>query len=221
MTTRGPDARFAGRLAVIVQVLFAMLLSVVALLGGSSSAEPGFLPRPLILLAIYWMPAMVGYLGTVRSRPALLIAASISTFIGSFVAFSGVTLIFIVPSILFAVGAVSIEATAESGHREGIVGSVGRLVAAVLIAVLLVGAGASALLVTDTGCWNTYAGPGGPRFELLPYTNELSVPAGATSSGCSTGLISLRGVAIAVLLWGGSNRTGACLVAPPPRPDVA
>jgi hypothetical protein len=72
----------------------------------------------------------------------------------------------------------------------------------VAITALLVGAGVSALLLTDDGCWAEYQAGNGPRMQLLPYaTGEMTVPTNATSMSCSTGLISARGVALGSLLW--------------------
>lgn len=196
------DDRFLGRVAVGIQLLCVVLIGAIALGAGRDTAQPELLPRPLIVLAAYAGPAIVGWLGVRRREPSLLVAAAATTFAGSFIAFSGVTLIFLVPAVLFAAGAVALEAAQADGRREdGVVAGLGRLLAAALIAALLLGAGAAALLVTDSACWNTYPGVSGPTFEMLPFSNELSPPPGATSAGCSTGLISVRGVALAGILW--------------------
>ena len=85
---------FAGRLAGVVQITFAVLIGGVSAFAGEGSPE--FPPRSLVLLAVYGMPGIVGLLGVTGRRPALLLAAAATTAVGSVVAFSGVTLIFLI-----------------------------------------------------------------------------------------------------------------------------
>lgn len=195
-----PDrSQFIGRLAGTTQVVFAVLIGVVA----SFAVEPGFVPRGPILMGIFALPGVVGLIGVRARRPALLVAASLTSGVGSFIAFSGVTLIFLVPTVLFVFGAVALAGAPVGSPREGVVRGVAQLLIATLIVVLLIGGGASALLLTDSGCWTVYQSAIGVRVETQPYSNgEMEVPQGATSMGCSTGLISLRGVGLAVVLEG-------------------
>jgi hypothetical protein len=196
-------AAFPGRLAGAVQITFAVLIGGASALAGGGSPE--FPPRGLVLFAIYAIPGIVGLIGVAERRPALLLAAAATSTVGSVIAFSGVTLIFLVPAILFLYGAVriaSVRSTAISGFASGILA--GSVLAAVLT-VLTVGAGASALLITDEQCWATYETPGGVRYEAAPYTTgEMGVPTGAVAFSCSTGVISLRGVGLASLLGSGA-----------------
>lgn len=186
-----------------MQILFAVLLGGVSAIAGGDSPE--FPPRGIVLLAVYAVPGVIGLIGVAGARPALLVAAAVASTLGSFVAFSGVTLIFLVPAMLFLVGAVRIaseDAVADSTTIRGLLGGV--ILAATLIA-LMVGAGASALLITDERCWTAHETLRGIRYEPAPYaTGEMEVPAGATSSTCSTGVISARGVGLAGLLGGGA-----------------
>ena len=194
---------FPGRLSGAVQIIFAALLGGVSALAGGDSPE--FPPRGLVLFAVYAIPGIVGLLGVAGRRPALLLAAAAASTVGSVLAFSGVTLIFLVPAILFLYGAIRlapVPPTAASRSALGILA--GSILAAVLM-VLMIGAGASALLVTDERCWTTYQTPGGVRHEPAPYTTgEMQVPTGALSFSCSTGVISARGVGLAGLLGAGA-----------------
>jgi len=196
---RSPDrGAFAARLGAITQVIFGGLLGIVA----SLRAEPGFLPRGVVLFLVFAAPGLVGWLGAARRRPALLIAASLMSFVGAFVAFSGVSLIFLIPALLLLVGAVRVQLTVPPMGRVALLPALGRVAAACAIVVLLVGAGASALLLTDDACWVEYQAGIAPRIQALPYsTGEMTVPGNATSMSCSTGVISLRGVGLAVVLW--------------------
>lgn len=201
---RGADrAAFPGRLAGGVQITFAVLIGGVSALAGEGSPE--FPPRGLVLLAIYALPGIVGLMGVSERRPALLLAAAATSTVGSVIAFSGVTLIFLVPAILFLYGAVRIASVRSAAGTSSGFGMLAGIVIAAVLTVLMVGAGASALLITDEGCWTTYQTPGGVRYEAAPYTTgEMQVPTGAVAFSCSTGVISLRGVGLASLLGGGA-----------------
>lgn len=206
-----------GRLGGLTQVVFASLLGGLSALAREGSPE--FLPRGFVLLAVYSLPGIIGLLGVAQRRPALLLAAAAASTIGSVLAFSGVTLIFLVPAMLFLVGAVrmaSEDSVAASMTMRRVFGGV---LLATILTVLMIGAGASALIVTDEQCWTTYQTPGGVRYELAPYTTgEMQVPVGALSFSCSTGVISARGVGLAGLLGGGA--LGLAMATGRRRPDA-
>ena len=194
-------ARFPGRLAGITQLVFAALIGGVSALAGGS--EPEFMPRWALLVTLYALPGVIGLVGTQAQRPWLVVAAGASSAAGAVVAFSGVTLIFLVPAVLFLYGAVRLATSAQRGGGEGLIGGLIHAGIALAILVLLVGSGASALVNTDAACWAEYRAPTGVRIELMPFTSgELQVPDGATSVSCTTGLISARGVGMAGLLAG-------------------
>lgn len=194
-------SRFAGRLAGLTQVIFAALLGGVSAL--ASGPEPGFMPRWAVLFIVFALPGVVGLIGTQAQRPSLLVAAGVSSAVGAVVAFSGVTLIFLVPAVLFLYGAIRLSSSVQPVGGEGWAGGLAQVGLAAAVAVLLVGAGASAILNTDAACWTEYRTPTGTRIELMPYTSGgVQVPDGATSVSCGTGLISARGVGLAGLLAG-------------------
>lgn len=192
---------FTGRLAGLTQVLFAALLGGVSAL--ASGPEPGFMPRWAVVFIVFALPGVVGLIGTQAQRPWLLAAAGVSSAVGAVVAFSGVTLIFLVPAVLFLYGAIRLSSSVQPVGGEGWAGGLAQVGLAATVAVLLIGAGASALLSTDAACWTEYRTPTGVRIEVTPYTHgEMQVPDGATSVSCGTGLISARGVGLAGLLAG-------------------
>ena len=196
-------AAFPGRLAGAVQILFAVLLGGASAIAGEGSPE--FPPRSLVLVAVYTLPGIVGLLGVGQRRPALLLAAGAAAMVGSVIAFSGVTLIFLAPAILFFVGGFRIARERSATPPSGLGSILAGTVLATALVALMVGAGASALLVTDELCWTTYETPGGVRYEPAPYTTgEMRVPGGALSFTCGTGMISGRGAGLASLLGGGA-----------------
>jgi hypothetical protein len=210
-------AAFAGRLAGAVQIIFAGLIGGASALAGGGSPE--FPPRSLVLLVVFAMPGIIGLLGVAQRRPSLLLAAGAAATVGSVIAFSGITLIFLVPAILFFVGAFRIASHGAGAAPRSLGGALAATGIAIALVVLMIGAGASALLVTDERCWTTYETPGGVRFEPAPYTTgEMQVPTGALSMECSTGAISARGVGLAGLLGGGA--LGLAMATGRRRPDA-
>jgi len=191
-------AQQLGRYAAITQLVFA------AVLGGFASlhAEPGsFVPRGTVLLAVFALPGIIGWIGARARRPALVAAAALSSGVGAFVAFSGVTLIFLLPAALFLVSALALVVPRPGDPRGDLVSGAGQVVIAVAICALVLGAGASALLLTDSACWIARETPLGTSIEVLPYsTGEITLGADATSGGCSTGIISPRGVGLGAIL---------------------
>jgi len=194
-------AAFIGRLASVTQITFGAILGVVASLG----FEPGFVPRGGVLLLLFALPGVIGLMGVAARRPALLLAAFLSSFVGAFIAFSGVTLIFLVPAAMFLVAAAALAVTALPDGSRAWLGAFGRLGLSALVVVLVLAAGASALLVTDSACWTEYATANGPRLEVGPYvTGETEMGGGAMRAGCSTGVLSIRGVGLGALLGVGA-----------------
>jgi hypothetical protein len=209
-------SQFTGRLAGATQIIFAILISGFSLF----QFEPGFLPRGVVLIGVFAAPGVVGLIGVHSRRPALLLAAGLASALGSFTAFSLVTLIFLIPSVLFLVGAVRLAGGNPGSARGGLVGGIAQLALAIAIVPLLVGAGAAGLLITDSACWTTYGSGLGSRVVMQPYTNgEMELPTDATSMNCATGLISPQGVGLAVLLDGAAF--GLALLATRRRSRIA
>jgi hypothetical protein len=83
----------------------------------ASNQTPGLpseVPWPLLFGAILATPALIGGLGATSGRRSLLFAAGILCGVQSVLSFSGVTLVFLVPALLFLRAA----STATSSPRE-------------------------------------------------------------------------------------------------------
>src|SRR5512143_10530 len=156
-------SQLVGRLAGVTQIVFAILIGGVA----SLVAEPGFLSRGVVLLALLALPGVVGLIGASARRPWLLVAAALASAAGSVL--SIVTLIFLVPAALFLVGAVRLVRPVAGTAAASWAGGLAQLGIAATIVVLVVGAGISALVVTDSGCWTKYETAIGVRIETGPY----------------------------------------------------
>jgi hypothetical protein len=179
-----------ARIGALSQIVFAGLIGGMTALVGTQ--EPDFVPRPVLLFAIFALPGVVGLVAIARHRPATMLAAGIASAIGSLIAFSLVTLIFLIPAGLMLIGAATIRAD-PGGWGARALGA-GR---GVLVLALLLGAGGAGLLITDERCWAWRETPGGIVMEPAPYTTgEMTVPTGSTGFGCSSGTISARGVGL-------------------------
>ena len=190
------QAQRLGWYAAVTQLVFALVL------GGFASlhAEPGFVSRGVVLLWIFALPAVVGWIGVRSTRPALVGAAALTSGIGAFIAFSGVTLIFLVAATMFVVSALLLVVPARGEPGGGLVSGGAQVILALAVCALVVAAGASALLITDSACWITHQGAIGTWIEALPFSNgPMTLESDATSGGCSTGLISLRGVGLGLV----------------------
>jgi hypothetical protein len=107
-TTQTPpeSLRGHGLFAAATAGLFAGTLGLVATLNRLPS-PPTYVPAGLILAAILLTPAAIGALGAVSGRRVLLVAAGLLCLAQSILAFSGVTLILLLPALLFLRAAVA------------------------------------------------------------------------------------------------------------------
>lgn len=192
---------FVGRLGALTQITFAVAICFFSLF----SRQPDFVPRWAVVLIVYAMPGVIAFIGIGARRPWLLVAAGLASAIGSILAVSGVTLIFVVPAVLMLAGAIRLAA-AGSGRppapaRRTLVAAIAQPVAAAGVVAMLVAGGGSALLLTEAGCWITRDTGAGQRIEVLPYsTGEMTLSGDAVSGGCTDGLISARGVGLGGVL---------------------
>jgi hypothetical protein len=108
-------SRALGLLAAGIAGACALLLGVVASAAGSTSI-PGEIPRGVVLASLLGAPAVVGALGAISGRRVLLVAAGILCLCLSVLAFSGVTLILLVPALLFL--RASVLDTADRPARQ-------------------------------------------------------------------------------------------------------
>jgi hypothetical protein len=104
-------------IALLAAATAGLCASSLALLTASNQTAgvPAEVPWPLLFGVILATPALIGGLGAVSGRRTLLVAAGILCLVESVLAFSGVTLIFLVPALLFLRAAAS---TPTSAPRE-------------------------------------------------------------------------------------------------------
>jgi hypothetical protein len=151
---------------------------------------------------VFAAPALLALVG-LRGRPSLLVAAGVLELGLAFVTLmSLIGLVFVVPAVMFFVGA---------GRMRGSGGRPVRSIAAVLVAMVLGTVAFSALFAReDPICWATSARGESVRLNADRYVDgasiSIEVPPGATASGCSSDSIStaeaLAGIALVATLLG-------------------
>ncbi len=96
MTSRG-----LGIAAAAIAAGCSLALAAIAARASDTFSPPEEVPRPLVLAVLFATPAVIGALGAVSGRRVLLLVAGTLCLFQSVLAFSGVTLIFLVPSLVF------------------------------------------------------------------------------------------------------------------------
>jgi hypothetical protein len=109
--------RATGLLAAGVQLLLAVALGAIASGPFDFPNPPEVVPRGLAIGVLYAVPAVIGALGAIAGRRALLVAAALASTVGSVVAFSGVTLIFLVPGLLLVAAAGAVGSVPSTRRR--------------------------------------------------------------------------------------------------------
>lgn len=181
-----------GRLGAAVQVTFAAIIGIPSWLAANDSPE--FLPRGVVLFFVYALPGAVAWIGATRGSRALVGAAALGDIPGSILAFSGVTLVFLIPAILLGAAALRMPPRTISACRAALGAGVAALEAAFMI-----GAGLAMLFITRPLCWITTQTQAGRTVRIVPTIEgtELFADQGG---GCTSAAITLEGVAIGLLL---------------------
>jgi hypothetical protein len=130
-----------GRRGVVADLVLAAVLTGFLLITTDTGLDA--VPRPLALLALYATPGIVAACGVMGRRRSLLLAAAIVLLPGSFLSMAGVTLVFLLPLVLFA--AAASQMTRDVRRFEG-------LADVVALAGLIVAAGIALLALTADTC---------------------------------------------------------------------
>jgi hypothetical protein len=104
-------SRPLGLVAAVVAAASALGLGLLAAFNRTPS-PPADVPASLVLAGLLLTPPAIGALGAISRRRVLLVAAGILCLAQSVIAFSGVTLILLVPALLFLRAAVAAPAPA-------------------------------------------------------------------------------------------------------------
>lgn len=109
MTSRG-----LGLVAAGITGGCALALAAISAAASDGFSPPEEVPRPLALAILFGTPAVIGAIGALSGRRVLLVVAATLCLFQSVLAFSGVTLIFLVPSVTFFYAALKRQAPAPT-----------------------------------------------------------------------------------------------------------
>jgi len=212
---QGRPARGLRRLGLGGAVIIAGYACVVGLISASFGAiDPGppeIVPRPVVLALLLMLPGAIAAIGAWRRSGPLLIAAGVLCLAQAFIAFSGVTLPFVIPAILLLVLGGRASAVPQPWLTRG---------GALLVVVLGIGAWFALLGTTETVCWVATSGADGELvYRQIPVTDTLTVGVDEVASGCDGGAITTQGIALAGLLAVGAIAAAAFASRPADRPD--
>lgn len=181
------DASRSRRLVLItggIIAAYGAFVAVLPLLLYDDLRPPWWLQRPAALFGLLCVPAVIAAIGAIRGSRPLVIAAGVVGLLQSYVAFSGVTLGFVVPALVLLVlgGAERWPGGSPFRRADGLV--------AVLVIGLTVGAWVSLFAFTAPRCWVGVIGADGTLTTTeVPTAGRISVTDGITSgSGSATGI---------------------------------
>ncbi len=215
---RDPRRLALGAAAIIAG--YAFVIGVISARASSSQgalefAPPQVVSRPMILVGLCMVPAVIAAIGAFRRSHLLLIAAgTLAIFPQSVIAFSGITLPFLVPAfLLLALGAEGRD-TRLSGRA---------LLGGLLVIVLGVAAWVAPFALTETACWVArQASDGTVVYSPIPVSDTLTVSSGEIASGCDGGTLTMQGLALGAVFGIGSVSMAVLVSGVPPRrlPDL-
>ena len=192
---RDPRRLGLGAAAIIAGytlVIGAIMAGLIGPGGSDDYRPPQAMLRSLVLFGLFLLPAAVAAIGAVRRSRPLLIAGGVLALGQSFIAFSGVTIPFIVPAILLIV--LGVAGSGSAAPRRAIVGA---------LAVVLLGIAAWVLplALSETSCWIARSGPDGTIvYSAVPETDTFTLGSAELAAGCDGGAMTAQGAALAVVL---------------------
>jgi len=195
------------RLGFVLAATIAMLAIAVAafpLIQGANGPGtldgPAIVPRPIVIAFLLGLPAGLAAIAALRDSRAMFVAAGVLCVLQSIVAFSGVTLAFVLPGIVLVglgLERSSIEPANPVRRREWLAGA--------FVAALGVAAWVVPFASGETLCWVAKAGPNGnPVYTLIPDTGTISLDLDDIAGGCDGGVFTLQGLMVGGVLAIGS-----------------
>lgn len=178
----------AAAIAVLAGVI--AVVSAIQTGGADDFGPPPVVPRPIVIAIVLGLPAGIAAIAALRGSRAMLIAAGALCLLQSVVAFSGVTLGFVIPGIvLISLGLQRAPAEPPSLTRRR------EWLAGVFVVCVGIAAWVVPFATSETVCWTARAGPdGSPVYTRIPETNTFSGGPGDLGSGCDGGTWTLEGL---------------------------
>jgi hypothetical protein len=156
--------------------------------GADLISGPALVSRPIVIALLLALPAGLAAIAAFRGSRPLFIAAGVLCLLQSIVAFSGVTLGFVVPGILLV--ALGLERTGSNPGRAWI--------AAAFAFGLGIAAWVAPFATSETVCWIAREGPGGTlAYRRIPESDTVNLGLGDVAGGCDGGSFTLEGLLLA------------------------
>ena len=212
---RRRTSRDPRRLGLAAAAIIAGYALVVATISANATAEelrpPETVPAPVRLALLFLLPAVLAAIGAMRRSRPILVAAGVLCLAQSFVAFSGVTIPFVVPAIvLIALGARNDGEAATRRENAG----------GVVVVLLGFAMWVTPFTMTETTCWVAETGIDGIVVtRQVPEAETQTLGPIEVGAGCDGGTVTARGVALAAVLWIGAVAVAAFASSRPPAPD--
>lgn len=184
-------------LAAAIILGYGLIVAVLPLVLYNDPRPPWWIDRPIALFSLFAVPAVVAAVGALRGIRPLLAAAGVLCFLQAYIAFSGVTIGFVVPGavLLWAAGAGS---TVEAPRRRI------SFFAGIMVVALTVAAWVSLFSQTEPRCWTgEQAADGTINMVEVPATDSTlhgpaEVPSGG--GGCSSAEFTVQGMGLSAAL---------------------
>lgn len=153
---------------------------------------PWWIYRPVTLFGLFAVPAAVGAIGAVRGVRPLLIAAGVICLLQAFIAFSGVTVGFVVPGIVLLLLGAGEKRPDDAPPRRA------TMFAGIAVVALTIGAWVSFLGLTEPRCYQvSRAGDGSLMYREVPATDsEINGPTliAGEGGGCGSAELTAQGM---------------------------
>ena len=213
-TRADSDPRRLGMGGAALVAGYALAVGLISAAAGANDlGPPEVVPRPVFLALLLMLPAAIAAIGAWRRSGPLLIAAGLLCLAQAFIAFSGVTLPFIVPAILLLV--LGGRTPAVPHQRRAAFG-------AVVIVALGIGTWFALLGTTEEICWVARTGANGELvYSQIPVTDSFTMAIDDVASGCDGGATTTQGIVLAVVLAVGAVAVAELASRPAGAPTAA
>jgi hypothetical protein len=180
--------------------------AAIVVLGRSTDElqPPLVVSRALVSAVLLAAPGLIGMIGVATGRRPVLVAAGVLCLFQSWISFSGVTLAYLVPALVFLRSAADGSRSTSGPIRPIRVQiavprvAVAAAIRGVGIVVVVITSWFASFAMTETTCWVGRGTPGGDiTWERIPPTNTLTLGPGDVVSTCGSGTPTLTAVIVA------------------------
>lgn len=191
----------------ILIVAYGLLVALLPLVIYHDPRPPWWIERPIALFGLFGVPAVVALIGALHGARPLVVAAGVLCLLQSYIAFSGVTIGFVVPGLLLLAAG-----TSDSWPDASPV-SLMTLSAGVIVTALTIGAWVALFAMTQPRCYGiSRTADGTFQTAEVPATDQmlrgpLHIP--GEGGGCSSAELTAQGLGVSTVLAIGAMAVAA------------